>query len=82
MTAHATLEERERCLAAGMNDHIAKPIDPAVLFETVGRFYKTAEGAPAPDQPSGPAPPDELPPIAGLDLTMACLGSAAIGNST
>jgi signal transduction histidine kinase/CheY-like chemotaxis protein/HAMP domain-containing protein len=40
MTAHATIEERQRCLAAGMNDHIAKPIDPAALFETVGRFYK------------------------------------------
>ena len=39
MTAHATIEERQRCLAAGMNDHIAKPIDPGNLFETVGRFY-------------------------------------------
>jgi CheY-like chemotaxis protein len=40
MTAHATLEERQRCLAVGMNDHISKPIDPSNLFETVGRFYK------------------------------------------
>jgi two-component system sensor histidine kinase/response regulator len=38
MTAHATIEERQRCLAAGMNDHIAKPIDPAVLFRVVGRY--------------------------------------------
>jgi two-component system sensor histidine kinase/response regulator len=38
MTAHATIEERQRCLAAGMNDHISKPIDPELLFETVGRF--------------------------------------------
>jgi PAS domain S-box-containing protein len=43
MTAHATLEERQRCLAAGMNDHISKPIDPAMLFDTVGRYYKKAE---------------------------------------
>ena len=35
MTAHATMEERQRCLAAGMNDHISKPIDPGLLFETV-----------------------------------------------
>ena len=42
MTAHATIEERQRCLAAGMNDHISKPIDPDNLFETVGRFYKPA----------------------------------------
>jgi two-component system sensor histidine kinase/response regulator len=40
MTAHATIEERQRCLASGMNDHIAKPIDPDNLFETIGRYYK------------------------------------------
>jgi two-component system sensor histidine kinase/response regulator len=40
MTAHATLEERQRCLASGMNDHISKPIDPDNLYETVGRFCK------------------------------------------
>jgi len=45
MTAHATIEERQRCLAAGMNDHISKPIDPALLFETVGRFYRPATAA-------------------------------------
>jgi two-component system, sensor histidine kinase and response regulator len=43
MTAHATIEERERCLAAGMNDHISKPIDPDNLFETVARYYKRSE---------------------------------------
>jgi two-component system sensor histidine kinase/response regulator len=37
MTAHATLEERQRCLDAGMDDHISKPIDPGMLFETVSR---------------------------------------------
>jgi len=40
MTAHATIEERQRCLAVGMNDHVAKPIDPAMLFATVGRLYR------------------------------------------
>jgi signal transduction histidine kinase/CheY-like chemotaxis protein/HAMP domain-containing protein len=55
MTAHATAEERERCLAAGMNDHIVKPIDPKALFDTVGRFYKPASAA--------------LPEIAGLDAS-------------
>ena len=68
MTAHATVEERQRCLAAGMNDHVAKPIDPAALFEAVGRFYEPAADAPAPDPPSSPLPQDALPVIAGLDM--------------
>src|SRR3954470_8350387 len=38
MTAHATLEERDHCLASGMNGHIAKPIDPALLFDTLGKI--------------------------------------------
>src|SRR5262249_31931674 len=45
MTAHATMEERQRCLAAGMNDHISKPIDPEILLGTVGRFYSTGNVA-------------------------------------
>jgi signal transduction histidine kinase/DNA-binding response OmpR family regulator/HPt (histidine-containing phosphotransfer) domain-containing protein len=67
MTAHATVEERQRCLAAGMNDHVGKPIDPAALFEAVGRFYKPADGALASDQPASPLAQEHLPSIAGLD---------------
>ena len=32
MTAHAFAEERDRCLAAGMQDHLTKPIDPDRLY--------------------------------------------------
>jgi signal transduction histidine kinase/CheY-like chemotaxis protein/CHASE3 domain sensor protein len=59
MTAHATVEERHRCFATGMNDHVSKPIEPANLYETVGRFYKPAttphaatEGKTAVESPS------------------------------
>jgi signal transduction histidine kinase/CheY-like chemotaxis protein len=35
MTAHAIKGEYEKSLAAGMNDHITKPIDPDVLYRTL-----------------------------------------------
>jgi PAS domain S-box-containing protein len=37
LTAHAYAEERENCLAAGMNDLITKPIVPDTLYATLGR---------------------------------------------
>ena len=38
MTANAMEGDRERCLEVGMNDHVPKPIEPNVLFETLKRW--------------------------------------------
>lgn len=41
VTAHALNEDREKSLAAGMNEHITKPIDADVIFPVMDKYLKT-----------------------------------------
>ncbi|MGZ8190966.1 MAG: response regulator [Methylococcaceae bacterium] len=42
MTANAMSGDRERCLSAGMNDHIAKPFNRVTLYRILGQWLATA----------------------------------------
>ncbi|KKO65968.1 Signal transduction histidine-protein kinase BarA [Janthinobacterium sp. KBS0711] len=69
MTANAMVGDKEKCLDAGMNDFIAKPIDVAQLFGTLARWI-----APATPQEMAAVvaqPEAELPVIAGLKMADA-----------
>ncbi|MDT8998301.1 PAS domain S-box protein [Paucibacter sp. APW11] len=73
MTANAMGGDRERCLEAGMNDHVAKPIDPEQLWATLLRWIpplRAADMAMALPTPpiDGDAVAAHIGPIAGLDV--------------
>jgi HPt (histidine-containing phosphotransfer) domain-containing protein len=65
-------EERQRCLEAGMNDHVSKPIDPDALFAAIARWTKTPpQQSGAVETPSPkPAVGVGLPEIAGVNINL------------
>ena len=66
MTANVMAGDREKCLKAGMNDHVPKPIDPDQLFDTLLRWIRPGTALPMAASASGSlishplAPPDSL----------------------
>ncbi|HLA30520.1 MAG TPA: response regulator [Pseudomonas sp.] len=73
MTANAMSRDRELCLAAGMNAHLAKPVDPDELFALLLHWVapRVAAAAPAPApalRAQALASVADFPAIAGVDV--------------
>ncbi len=84
MTANAMTSDRDKCLAAGMNDHVSKPIDPKEMYRTLAQWIEPGEREVpvellqrlAEFNKGGDEPPLELP---GFDVDKAM---ARMGGST
>ncbi|ROZ61906.1 PAS domain S-box protein [Ramlibacter sp. WS9] len=81
MTANAMQRDRERCLKAGMNDFVTKPIDPTELCAVLLKWIKAAQAAqpaaaaqaaaePAPAAQTAGADADPLACVPGLDAVV------------
>lgn len=77
MTANVMAREREKVFDAGMNDHIAKPINIREMFRTMARWITPGTPVPADDvagkgmlsrENAEPATDDPLRDIVGLDV--------------
>jgi two-component system sensor histidine kinase/response regulator len=70
MTANAMKSDLEACLAAGMNDHVTKPIDRKALVDTLRRWLPAAVAvSPAAETPASAA--ESKPALEGIDVAGA-----------
>lgn len=68
MTANAMAADREACLAAGMNDHVGKPINLDTLIATLLRNISKPASTPSDGSPQAPR---EIGPDAEIDYAAA-----------
>ncbi|MCE1225230.1 MAG: ATP-binding protein [Geobacteraceae bacterium] len=82
MTAYAAKEDRDKCLTAGMDDYLSKPVKPAQMLEMLQRYCGAVVTGQQPEAVAAPAPAvaveDEIPVYAKADLLERLGGAEAL----
>jgi signal transduction histidine kinase/CheY-like chemotaxis protein/HPt (histidine-containing phosphotransfer) domain-containing protein len=84
LTANAVKGDRDRCLEAGMNGYVSKPVEPADLLEAIAQLLTPSaigENDSTGSQSPAPPGPAAMPPIDSNGLVTRCLGNLEFAMS-
>jgi PAS domain S-box-containing protein len=78
MTAHAMTGDRDRCLAAGMNDYVAKPVSPRALADVLNKWLSNETAAGGPQAFAAGSTSKAAPPASAAGTDPAVFDLAAL----